>query len=82
MERLTCLQAHLLLHNFCTRKLVREMDGLDLVSMVGDIMNHLKDKDSGRVNERKTRGLSNCSTLYSTCHILPLQTIRDHSAIA
>lgn len=36
------LNKHLLLHNFWTRKLVREMDGLDLVSMVGDIMNHLK----------------------------------------
>ena len=32
----------LLLHNFWTRKLVREMDGLDLVSVVGDVMHHLQ----------------------------------------
>lgn len=32
---------YLLLHNFWTRKLVREMDGLNLISVVGDIMHHL-----------------------------------------
>lgn len=69
MDKLTCLQAHLLLHNFCTRKLVREMDGLDLVSMVGDIMNHLKDKDSGRVNEKNKQGV--CQIVaHCTLHVI------------